>query len=87
MPFSFLFLRFSPGSLEQPIYLDGIRCTQSDSRLINCRHDRPVGFIDGYHCHYQHALDVGLICVPHTTPTPTPGKGKVLYLINFKLFN
>ena len=76
------FLRFFPGSLEQPIYLDGIRCTQSDSRLIACRRDRPVGFIDGHHCRQQHAVDIGLICVPHTIPTPTPGQGNVLYLID-----
>ena len=63
--------RFSAGSIEQPIYLQSIHCTPSDTNLIECRRDTDVGIINSHFCPLDHRHDVGLICVPHTTPTPS----------------
>ena len=48
--------RFGSGESSQPIWLDDVECSGSDSRLIDCSH----AGIGNENC--NHGEDVGIIC-------------------------
>ena len=68
---------FSSGAIDQPVYLDSIQCSKSDTRLSKC-----WGTSLGY-SNCRHDQDIAIVCVPHTTPTPVPGECK--YTVYVKL--
>lgn len=52
---------FGPGSLDQPILLDNVRCKGTEQRLLDCSH---LGF-EVHNC--NHNRDAGVVCLEGIT--------------------
>lgn len=51
-------ISFGAASTTQPIHLDDVQCTGSESNLLSCMH-RAIG---DHNCNDNHGEDVGIIC-------------------------
>ena len=53
---------YGPGSTNQPILLDDVKCSGIESRLIDCLH----GGLETNNC--GHSQDAGVVCITGMSP-------------------